>query len=373
MRKTRYRIIALFICTMLLMQGCLLNNRGHAKARDELSSAIVNVLNPEILRFSGCGHGNSRYDPEDLIEYNLMIESINNTELAEQVRNLYAVTNEVLSYESYSNKRIRIRINSYHFQYGVINCVAQLSNYEPDDNSVTDHITYIGVGGIDDMTEGYNSHHRYELNSTVFWGEFSEVDEFDFSRYVEYQSEIELVQPCVEAIQNYLMQQYEDLISFGDITASTDSGHTPYLSWGIHINEDNTESNDYVSTTELVDSIRISLNDYYTNHPDDEFLNLRLIIGFSISEDDYWGQIENYNRSNKELLGGFYSVYYRNATVDEIIQCEGITRIVMYQRSIEEIITVINEMESIEHIYVSSGDLCDELSSEYNQITFSVT
>ena len=112
---------------MLLMQGCLLNNRGHAKARDELSSAIVNVLNPEILRFSGCGHGNSRYDPEDLIEYNLMIESINNTELAEQVRNLYAVTNEVLRYESYSNKRIRIRINSYHFQYGVINCVAQLS------------------------------------------------------------------------------------------------------------------------------------------------------------------------------------------------------------------------------------------------------
>lgn len=71
---------------MLLMQGCLLNNRGHAKARDELSSAIVNVLNPEILRFSGCGHGNSRYDPEDLIEYNLMIESINSTELAEQER-----------------------------------------------------------------------------------------------------------------------------------------------------------------------------------------------------------------------------------------------------------------------------------------------
>lgn len=353
---------------MLLMQGCLLNNRGHAKARDELSSAIVNVLNPEILRFSGCGHGNSRYDPEDLIEYNLMIESINNTELAEQVRNLYAVTNEVLRYESYSNKRIRIRINSYNFQF----CVAELSNYDPDDNSVTDHITYIGVGGIDYMTEGYNAHHRYELNSTVFWGEFSEVDVFDFSSYVEYQSEIELAQPCVEAIQNYLMQQYEDLISFGDITASTAQGHTPYLSWGIHINEDNIESNDYVSTTELVDSIRNSLNDYYTNHPDDEFLNLRLNIWFSISEEDYWGHIENYNSSSNDHLGGFYSVEYKNATVDEIIQCEGITRIYMYQRSIEEIITVIDEMESIEHIYVSSGDLRDELSSEYNQITFSV-
>lgn len=55
------------------------------------------------------------------------------------------------------------------------------------------------------------------------------------------------------------------------------------------------------------------------------------------------------------------------------LPCEGITRIYMYQRSIQEIITVINEMESIEHIYVSSGDLRDELSSEYNQITFSVT
>ena len=78
----------------------------------------------------------------------------------------------------------------------------------------------------------------------------------------------------------------------------------------------------------------------------------------------------NYEGLYEEPLDGFYSVYYRSATTEELCQCEDIKIIDLYGRSVEEIELIIESVEGIEEAYIYDKDKRDELSSKYSQITF---
>lgn len=363
----RAGITILIIVSILLMQGCTSIFKGHAFAEDGLSKALVDALDSKVLKYEG--RKKSRENYSDVFIYSFMIKNTKEG-IGEELLTLYDITNETLKSEEYQDQQIEICVFSEHFQLGVRNCVVTFKNYDAD-GKVYDHIYSIWVNGIDDMTEDYDSLYRYDLNNSEYWSLFSDTENIGLSWYVECQSKVDSTQAERESIQEYLLSEYGDYIEFGTISVSSDACNDPSVGWPVTINAENLESGDeYASVTELVESIRKSLNDYYDLHSDSVFLNLRLSFGFTLSTGESFGGFTNYEGLYEEPLDGFYSVYYRSATTEELCQCEDIKIIDLYGRSVEEIELIIESVEGIEEAYIYDKDKRDELSSKYSQITF---
>ena len=103
------------------------------------------------------------------------------------------------------------------------------------------------------------------------------------------------------------MDDYGKFIQGDYLNAVTDGVWTPSIEWTIDISSEAVKSSDeYSSSDELEEAIRKSINEYYSSHMDDEFLNLRITV--KITADNNYssvGSFSNYDKTSKENVGVF--------------------------------------------------------------------
>lgn len=338
------------------------NNSGATQTKSFVET-VEEKLNPEILTYDGVT--DRTYSSGADFCYKFMMED-SQGEIGEQVTLLYDTINDALKTNELQGLKIEVWIESRHFQPGVTNVVAIFRNY--DDQDINDHISYIYVNGIDDMYEDYDSSFRYELNNTAFWDTLPS-EYFGCSGFVTYQSEIDNDRESINGLVQYLMDDYQGIIKFGEMDAVTDGVHTPSIVWEMSISTKAVEnSDDYASETELFDAVRQSINEYYSLHPNDTFLNHRL----NIYSKEANGSIKNFHPYTKDLLGGFDDISYKNATADELINCKDVKVIDLFGRPEEKVVKILDNIDSdeIELVIVRYDSIIDNISSKYPNIEF---
>ena len=364
------RFALLTALSIFILPGCTKGNGADPIKKEEVIEAgdaikdIEASLNPEILRFDGVSEKEDRSGKS--ITYSFMIEDTKG-EVGKEVAALYSAFNDALKTPEFQGQRTQVWIMTPHPETGVMNIVAYFGNY--DDENIYDHISFLIVNGIDDMTDDYDSSYRYELNDTSFWDALSQAEKIQYSSYVEYQSEIDLRQTNVEQLEEYLMNDFTGFVEFGEMNTVTDGVNTASVEWNMEIsNEGSCVA--YASEAVLMDAIRQSVNEYYESDPDDEFLNLRLTISFYTEDGTNAGYISNWDTNTKESMGGFYGVKYKDATADELKGYKDIKILDLFGRPIEEVEDIIDGLDGVEVVYVRMSDMKEELSAKYPQIEF---
>ena len=342
---------------------------NESETKDIENEAFLNdietKIDSSILKYNGASLRKDQNNNE-YYEISFSIEDAKGN-VMDEIADLYDILDTHLQTAEFKDKKVGVAITIQHFEPGVTIYAAELKNF--DDKSIYDHISYIRVAGIDDMAEEYDPTFRYDFNNSACWESSTDADTYVFNPYVDYQSSIDLNKSNIKELEEFLMDDYEDIIDFGDMNAVTDGVHTPSVEWDINISSEGLSTSKYNSSAELMDSVRQSINGYISNHPDDEFLNLRITISFH-EGDRSTGFIKSWNTSTKDYLGGFKSICYKDATVDELKKCTDITIIDLYGRPVEEVEEVLDNVDGIESVFVAYSNIKNELSPEYPNIEF---
>lgn len=361
-----FLIISLF--SVFIVPGCV-------HKRDSLAQAAIANIDSSILRYSGSCNAISE---KDVTEYVFRIVTLYSDEVGDQVTNLYNAVNSVLSSEEFYGRKIRVFIETDHSDAGASCVVAYMYNYYPYSSTpymeteVYDHITSIQVNGIDYLSEGYNFHHRYVLNNANYWDSFTEVESLSYSELVEYETEIINDEQAIEGLEQYMLDRFGDYLSIRE-DVYVWSERDPYINLDMSISQsDIIQSDEYDSVTSFVDSVRCSLNDYCNLHMDDELFSYRIRVGFHTNGENstVLASIRNFNSLSRELYVGFLSVDFGYVQVEDIINCDGITEIDMFDRSVEEVEIVLDNVEGIECVNIIDRETSEILSEEYPQVVF---
>ena len=80
------------------------------------------------------------------------------------------------------------------------------------------------------------------------------------------------------------------------------------------------------------------------------------------------GHFRNYLQYSNDIYDNFACIDYREASVEELISCDGIIAIVLYERSLEEINFVLSNMDGIEKVEVFDQELSEELRQTYEDL-----
>lgn len=309
--KTKRIIVSIIsiLFSMLMLSGCKKTtvNVGAPKGveTETFIKTAMQDLDPAVLKYDQIRPNKNTKTNVYEYDYWFMIQDTKGN-VGDEIKTVYDIANDAFKEPEFQTQRTTMVITSHHFQNGVTNYVATFKNF--DDNGVIyDHVYAVHVSGIDRMTDDFDPSFRYEVNDKAYWDSFLNADKIAYSDYVEYQSEIELNQDNIDEIKQYLMDDYGKFIQGDYLNAVTDGVWTPSIEWTIDISSEAVKSSDeYASSDELEEAIRKSINEYYSSHMDDEFLNLRITV--KITADNNYstvGSFSNYDKTSKENVGVF--------------------------------------------------------------------
>ncbi|MCQ2528079.1 MAG: hypothetical protein MJ108_03045 [Saccharofermentans sp.] len=330
--------------------------RKHSKPSDELSSAMVEVLDADVIVYDGVR------TKDGITIYTLTIESNNTEGAGDEIKKLYNSVNDVLQ-DSESISRIEIAVMTYHFDMGAMNYAAVLRNFTPDNKLDCDnHISYIHVNGIDDMYKYYDSEYIYELNCFDYWDSYTDATEINYSSYVV---SLNAAYTCYPDIEKMLNDKYSTNIKLNIPTAED-----KIIYFTIAIEDESLYENNE-DLTNLFESIRSDFNKYLLDNPNCDLTGRAMCVSFYFDgENTYLGCFRNSLQYSNDIYDNFACIDYREASVEELISCDGIIAIVLHERSLEEINFVLSNMDGIEKVEVFDQELREELRQTYSNIEF---
>ena len=363
-------IAALAITMMLLMQGCsIFISPTDIETMDSMSQALSGCVDSKKIEYAGEKEYNS--NAGDISRYDYLITDIK-ADNSVELLNMYEAANDVFKTGEYEGNKVEIMFFCNHFQSGVRSSVASFRNYD-EDGRICDYICEINVYGIDDMAEDYDPDYSYQLNEKEFWDQFTGEVTVIYTDYVEYLNSFDDKQAEREAVEDYLLAEYGDYITFEDISVMRSSS-VPNVNWEITVDADSIENgSEYDSVTELSEAIRHSLDDYYSSLDGEiGILHMRTTFILTLSGTGKTWSFSNYYTATEEFLDGYdYIVNYWNATVEELCALEDVTAIYMYNRDEDVVVQVLDSVEGIERMNCTlDSEVEEELASKYPDVAF---
>ncbi|MBO4426230.1 MAG: hypothetical protein J5776_04420 [Clostridiales bacterium] len=362
-------LAVLMIASMRLMQGCSINLPSvfGKKTMDSMSTAIDGCVDPAKIEYLGRREdtGKTGYN----VQYNYLVTDIK-ADNEDDLQKMFDAANDVFESGEYDSSRVQISFICEHFQSDVYYTVASFRNYD-DDGRICSYICEIDVYGIDRMAKDYDSNYSYQFNDTDFWDQFAGDATIIYTKYIEYVNSIEDDKAERDLVEDYLLSEYGDYITFGGISVSNDSNHSPELTWEITIDADSIESSsEYDSVTALVEAVRHSLNDYYHSlDGGSKVLDMRNTFSCTLSGTSKTWSFTNYYNSTGEYLDGYGYVNYWNATVEELCALEDVTAINFYNKDEDVVTQVLDSVDGLENVYCTlDSEVEAELASKYPDI-----
>ena len=90
--------------------------------------------------------------------------------------------------------------------------------------------------------------------------------------------------------------------------------HICNLQWDFEVNEDKIPGSGYASVSEMINALRMKINEYYAANPDDELLSSRVEFGFTGG----YGHFDNFTfkKDGVPVLGSFSVICMQKVTSD---------------------------------------------------------
>lgn len=161
----------LYIANVVLFSGCMPRNTDHVTANDELSQALVDSIDPNILRYRG-----NREEYDGVKEYIFSIASENADGVGDELKVIYNETNKILQDDNFSSQSIRIMVvtEGVHGESCIVVIMSNFFNLTP--KPTTDYISFIQAGTINGQMTMYNPDCEYEINEASYWDYYSDID-----------------------------------------------------------------------------------------------------------------------------------------------------------------------------------------------------
>ena len=372
MHKTHKISAAVLAMFLLFASGCsYIPSIKLTVATDSFSDHLSESVDPQKLSF--CKRTENAYD---IVDYSFMIETDQAEGIADEARKLYKAANEMMAKSEYKGQKIQVLIAMTSSVANVTNYVASFRNFtDNSQKTADDRIVRISVNGVDDMCEGYDKYHYYELNDLNYWNTYSDV-EITYMEFVEYQTLRMETESNFEAVKTYL-SDFSVYINDAGVFVNESGTHICNFQWDIDIFEDKViAGNEYASASELIDAMRMKLNEYIAENPDDVLMNNRLEITFrsnSSGSSESYGYIRNFSFKTGEkapLLEGFGSILMSKATTEELCSLKDVIEINLYKRSAEDIRLILDSVPEIRYVTTHNNKTNDAISADYPQVVF---
>ncbi len=144
--------------------------------------------------------------------------------------------------------------------------------------------------------------------------------------------------------------------------------HICNLQWDFEVNEDKIPGSGYASVSEMINALRMKINEYYAANPDDELLSSRVEFGFTGG----YGHFDNFTfkKDGVPVLGSFSVICMQKATVEELCGFADVYELDLYKRSVEEIRQVLDNVPGIKYVITHENSKNDVLATDYSDVIF---
>ena len=368
MRKAYQICTAALASFVLVTSGCnIITGKDKSPFKpdtnsDSFSDYLAERVDPEIISYE-C----KRESGYGITDYCFRIQSDHAEGVGDEAKKLYKATNELLAKGEYKDSKVCVAIVTEGPAAYATCYVIAFANYEDNRFDKTDdEIVSVTVGGINSACACYDKYYHYEINDLNYWEYYSDI-EVRTSEFLEYTTMEISLDENVKSIKEYI-SDFDGYVEDQGMYVLRNGTGICNFQWDFKVNEDKITGSEFASASEMINALRMKINEYYAANPDDELLRNRVEFSFSGG----YGHFDNFTfkKDGAPLLGSFSVICMQKTTIEELCRFEDVFEVDLYKRSVEEIRQVLDSVPGIKYVITHNDKTNDALAPDYSNVIF---